>query len=76
MLAGTACQVLKYFFTDKGTWELDEGKAKMIYQWEEPGILTRYPEKKEEKAVESEIEEEYQFKLMFTQRQGNKGWCP
>ena len=47
MLAGTACQVLKYFFTDKGTWELDEGKAKMIYQWEEPGILTRYPEKKE-----------------------------
>lgn len=33
----------------------------MIYQWEEPGILTWYPEKKEEKAVESEIEEEYKF---------------
>lgn len=39
----------------------------MIYQWEEPGILTWYPEKKEEKAVESEIEEEYQLQLMFTQ---------
>lgn len=55
------------FFTDKVTWELDEGKAKMIYQWEESGILTWYPEKKEEKAVESEIEEEYQLQLMFTQ---------
>lgn len=29
--------------------------------------MTWYPEKKEEKAVESEIEEEYQLKLMFTQ---------
>lgn len=67
MLAGTACQVLKSFFTDKVTGELDEGKAKMIYQWEEQGILTWYPEKKEEKAVESEMEEEYLFKLMFTQ---------
>lgn len=56
------------FFTDKVSWELDEGKAKMIYQWEEPGILTWYPEKKEEKkAVELEIEEEYQLQLMFTQ---------
>ncbi|KAG6383884.1 hypothetical protein SASPL_155490 (mitochondrion) [Salvia splendens] len=47
-------------------WE-NRNEAKMIYQWEEPGILTWYPEKKEEKAVESEIEEEYKFSLMFTQ---------
>ena len=50
MLAGTAYRVSKsIFFTDKVTWKLDEGKAKMIDQWEEPGILTWYPEKKEEK---------------------------
>lgn len=34
------------FFKDKVTWELDEGKAKMIYQWEEPGIQRRKKKRK------------------------------
>lgn len=58
--SGNRVPGFEIFFTNKVTWELDEGKAKRIYQWEEPGIQRR-------KAVESEIEEEYQLKLMFTQ---------
>lgn len=62
--SGNRVPGFEIFFTDKVTWELDEGKAKIN---DLPLGRTRYPEKKEEKAVESEIEEEYQLPLMFTQ---------
>lgn len=61
--SGNRVPGFEIFFTDKVTWELDEGKAKMIYQWEEPGIQRR----KKKRVDEVEIEEEYQLQLMFTQ---------
>lgn len=72
--SGNRVPGFEIFFTDKVTWELDEGKAKMIYHWEEPDIQRR----KKKRLLNQRLRKNTSFNLCFprTVRQGNKGWCP